>query len=252
MKKIIIFICILLMIYSADQILTTKNKENENINVYSRLQTLHNQEQQSADKLQNETDYTENTDEAIDLIDINNDYLGWIYMDGTSINYPIVQSHDNKEYLTRNFTGQWSIYGTPFLDKDMQPTDSYKIIYGHSDNTVGQMFTDLKHLLDFDYYMQHKIIQCFDKDYEVVSVNVIDIHEDLPYWEIPQLNQDEQKNIIDAYKNASMILIESSNQSNDFILLSTCLMDAGEDTRLLVIAQCVGGSTSTFEGGSVE
>lgn len=250
MKKIFIIVCVLLISYSAMKIFNIQNEETKNMNVYSSLQMIHDQHKSSS--THSDTEDTEEIDKSVNLIDINTDYLGWISMDQTSINYPVVQSHDNKDYLNRSFTGQWSIYGTPFLDKDSQLDDSYKIIYGHSDDTRGQMFTDLKHLLDTDYYMLHRIIQCFDKDYEVVSVNVVDINKDLPYWEIPQLNQDEQKNIIDAYKNASIIPIKSSNQSNDYILLSTCLIDAGEDARLLVIAQCVGGSTSTFEGGSIE
>ena len=67
------------------------------------------------------------------LREINPDIVAWIYIEGTKINYPIVQGRDNSYYLKHLFSGEWNGSGCIFLDfrNDASFADRHSIIYGH-------------------------------------------------------------------------------------------------------------------------
>ena len=67
------------------------------------------------------------------LREINPDIVAWIYIEGTKINYPIVQGGDNSYYLKHLFSGEWNGSGCIFLDfrNDASFADRHSIIYGH-------------------------------------------------------------------------------------------------------------------------
>lgn len=75
---------------------------------------------------------------------MNSDTIGWIYMEGTEIDYPIVISHDNNEYLSRTFQGTSNRSGAIFMDKncDKEFASDNSVIYGHHMRD-GSMFADL-------------------------------------------------------------------------------------------------------------
>lgn len=78
------------------------------------------------------------------LKEINPDLVGWIYMEGTKIDYPIVKSHDNEEYLNRTFQGTSNRSGAIFMDKNCEKGfgSDNSVIYGHHMRD-GSMFADL-------------------------------------------------------------------------------------------------------------
>ena len=79
------------------------------------------------------------------LARINPDVKAWIYIKGTGINYPIVQTTDNTSYLHRTFEGKDSFIGAIFLDAGCEADFSSEnsIVYGHNLKN-GQMFGMLK------------------------------------------------------------------------------------------------------------
>ena len=75
------------------------------------------------------------------LVELNDQSVGWITIDGTAIDYPVVQGDDNSYYLTHDFNNSSSIQGSIFMDYRNQPdfSDWNNIVYGHNmDN--GSMF----------------------------------------------------------------------------------------------------------------
>ena len=93
-----------------------------------------------------------------DLKAENPDFVGWIKIEGTSVNYPVVQTKAEPQYyLRRSFEGSYSIAGTPFLDAqcDMEKGIGL-IIYGHNMND-GTMFAVLKKMADPEFRQAHPI-----------------------------------------------------------------------------------------------
>ena len=90
----------------------------------------------------------------------NKDAVGWLTVDGTAMDYPIVQSKDNKFYLSsHNAYGKSALYGTPFLDYRCNKFDLSKntIIYGH--NMKNNLhFGSIDNYADVSYYKKHPLI----------------------------------------------------------------------------------------------
>lgn len=119
----------------------------------------------------------ENVQKVITLKQENKDVVGWIQIDNTIINYPIMQSTDKDKdyYLTHNYKNEYSKYGSIYLYKDSNITDvnSNVIIYGHNMKDE-QMFNTLLKYENQDFYNEHKTIKIATEQeesvYEVVSV----------------------------------------------------------------------------------
>lgn len=90
------------------------------------------------------------------LHSINSDIVAWIYLEGTEINYPIVQGKDNSYYLTHLFSGERNSSGCIFLDyrnaKDL--SDTHSVVYGHHMKN-GTMFSGLDNYKKQSYYDEH-------------------------------------------------------------------------------------------------
>ena len=109
------------------------------------------------------------------LYEQNNDFVGWIQIDGTNINYPVMQTPDNPDYyLKHSFENTWSDYGVPYLDEACVIGRSNNlVIYGHHMSN-GSMFCDLELYSDPAFCMEHPVIR-FDTlssfgEYEVIAV----------------------------------------------------------------------------------
>lgn len=91
---------------------------------------------------------------------INPDIVAWVYMPGTSVNYPVVQGQDNEEYLHQSFdgsTGWLASAGTIFLDagNSADLADRNNALYGHHMND-GSMFAPIADLADQGEFDAHR------------------------------------------------------------------------------------------------
>lgn len=97
--------------------------------------------------------------EFAQLAQINPDIVGWIFIEGTNINYPVVQGTDNDYYLKHLFDGTENRSGCIFLDKDCSAdfSDPHSIIYGHhlKDKT---MFTGLMQYKQQSFFDEHPVV----------------------------------------------------------------------------------------------
>lgn len=143
----------------------------------------------------------------------NSECIGWIYIEGTNVNYPVMHTADNpQKYLRKNFDGKYSQSGVPFLDARCSVDEGTAIIYGHNMKN-GTQFGNLRKYLDNDFRRTHPTIELQTKSgvhfYTVVDVIRTDIY-------------DEIYNQIKAEDNT--------------LILSTCYGSA-KSGRLLIIAK---------------
>lgn len=103
---------------------------------------------------------TKNGHDLVALHKQNKDLVGWIKVDGTNIDYPVVQTPDDPEYyLRRNFKKQDSVAGTPFMDSYSKIGKSKNyLIYGHNIK-AGTMFHELLEFEEKDFWKKHKYFQ---------------------------------------------------------------------------------------------
>ena len=89
----------------------------------------------------------------------NPDCIGWIKIEGTAIDYPVMYHPSEKNYyLHRDFYGEYSANGCLFLSELCNPeTSDNLIIYGHHMNS-GKMFAALDQYKDSAYYQEHPLI----------------------------------------------------------------------------------------------
>lgn len=98
----------------------------------------------------------EDTISMQELYDLNPDICGWITIEDTHIDYPIVHSDDDLYYVNRDATGQPSLTGSIYLQAKNETdfTDSYNLLYGHHVDG-GAMFGDLSLFRDADFFKKH-------------------------------------------------------------------------------------------------
>ena len=87
------------------------------------------------------------------------DVRGWIYSEGTVINYPVVKGEDNIFYLHRFIDGEYNPGGTPFIEYLCNGDFSGKntVVYGHHMND-GSMFASLSEYRKEGYYDEHPVM----------------------------------------------------------------------------------------------
>ena len=104
----------------------------------------------------------------------NEDVVGWIYCEGTPINYPVLHGKTNDEYLRHDYTREYNIDGSIFVDCDNRRgfVDANTIVYGHHMDH-GAMFATLDKWADQKYYEKHPIMWLLTptQDYQVVLVS---------------------------------------------------------------------------------
>lgn len=91
-----------------------------------------------------------------ELKKINSDVVGWIIIEETQINYPIVQTNDNEYYLNHSFDKKWNSLGSIFMDyrSSSDFSDYNTFIYGHHTKN-GSMFGEIYKYMDYNFYLEH-------------------------------------------------------------------------------------------------
>lgn len=160
------------------------------------------------------------------LAQINPDVYGWIAVDGTQINYPIVQGEDNDYYLDHAYTGDYLPIGSIFADyrNNESVTKNYNtILYGHN-ITSGSMFHDVTKFFE-DEYFDNSYIYIYTTDgifvYEPFSV--YETRYDYNYFKTSFKNAEEFIAFAEEVRdNSSMEKDIEFNGNDRIITLSTC------------------------------
>ena|SRR5690625_4397154 len=122
-----------------------------------------------------------------ELLKQNEDVVGWITVDGTKIDYPILQAENNTKYLHHNFYLEESRAGSIFLDyrNDIRLIDEKNIvIYGHRMKD-GSMFQHMTKFLDEDFFNKHRTIE-FDTLYGHYEAEIFAVYNTLTTFDYIQ------------------------------------------------------------------
>ena len=178
----------------------------------------------------------------------NPDIVGWLEIEGTSINYPVLQGDDNEYYMAHNYKKQKSKNGSIFLTKDYDWSipSSNLLIYGHNLSN-GTMFQELLKYEKEDFYKKHPIIRFTtnneDAEYEIISAFKSRVYYKSEknvfryYFFLNSESEEEYNQFVKNAKNASLYPIDTTaNYGDQLITLSTCSYYV-EDGRFAVVGR---------------
>lgn len=160
------------------------------------------------------------------------DVIGWISIEGTAIDYPVLQSTDNDYYLEHNFKGEQDKKGSIYMDYrngNMSEDQNY-LIYGHK-MSDGSMFSDLANYVQGNNYREffqtHDIITYHDfrteSRWKIFSVYVVDLDREDYYLFPNYLFDHEYQTFIDDIQRRSVHKTDIEVTTDDQLMsLVTC------------------------------
>lgn len=180
----------------------------------------------------------------------NEEIVGWLEIEGTNINYPVLQASDNDYYLTHNYKKEKTSGGSLFLDKsyDFSIPSSNLLIYGHRHET-GIMFEDLIKYKDEKFYKEHPNIRFTtcdeDSTYEIIAAFFSRVYYKSEknvfryYFFVNADNVKDFDSYVENVKKASIYDTGKTAKYGDQLMtLSTCSYHT-EDGRFAVVAKKV-------------
>ena len=152
--------------------------------------------------------------------------IGWIKVDNTKIDYPIMQGETNFDYIETDPYGNYSLAGSIFLDfrNDSSFNDAYSMLYGHN-MSMGNMFGSLRKFKNAEYVKTHrtgKLVSLLDnKEYSftVFAVCVVDamkVESDVIFENF------DLDNLISYLEENSLFYDTTGSTKSKVLGLSTC------------------------------
>jgi len=193
-------------------------------------------------------DYSEATQASPISVDFKSlketcpDAVGWILIEDTGINYPVVQGGDNEKYLHTTYDGQENISGTIFVDSRQSADFSEKntIIYGHNMEN-GTMFAGLTGYYDQSFYDEHKYVFIITESeiltYEVFSAYAAE-DDGEAYTRTFETPEAFRRFLDGTARNSWLITDVRPSVQDKVITLSTCTMRT-EKERFVVHAKLI-------------
>lgn len=171
------------------------------------------------------------------LIAKNPDVVGWIYSEGTQINYPVLRGESNDTYLHNMINGEYNSAGSIFMDFRNNPdlTDFNTIIYGHHMKN-GSMFASLHQYVKQDFYDEHKYMWYLTPDH-IYRLDVLAGYVGDAEAEIYTIftNKDELNSYLSFAESSSTFTPDQkAEEINGIIALSTCSYEY-DDARYVLV-----------------
>ena len=240
-------------VYSYEDYRTEKNykqmsalKEN---NTYIEFNTPESEDSYQIQYDNAEDSVPEVLDEYKKLYNTNKKLIGWLKIDDTNIDYPVMQTNNNEYYLDHNINQEKDRNGALFLDKDCNviKRSTNLIIYGHHMKS-GRMFGNLDDYRSEKYYKKHPVIR-FDTIYEKGTYEIMYVFRSRVYKENEVVFKYYQ--FIDCYSEqefesnmremAALSLYDTgvtAEYGDELLTLSTCDSTV-DDGRFVVVAKRV-------------
>ncbi len=186
------------------------------------------------------------------LYDKNNDMFGWISIDGTEIDYPVVSSSKKGEKYYRNhtFSGVYGSYGTPYITfkYDSEGHNIYPpntVIFGNNTED-GQMFSSLEKYLDLDYYKAHPVITMnsihFDDSWKIIGIMPMSASKTTAAVDYTNTYSDDTEmpvSYLNSIKTYSVINCVDTASPDDHLLTLVVPYSKDKDVNIVITARRV-------------
>lgn len=243
-RKIILVICLIVFVGSAGVLLDYFINGMKEQGAFDDLRSL------KVEKEELVTDKGTVVGKYVELYKANSDIIGWIKIDDTKVDYPVMQTKDNPEYyLYRAFDKSDASSGTPFMDANSDiftPTSNF-LIYGHHMKN-GTMFHNIEKYKDKEFWQEHKTFK-FDTiykggqgTYEVIAAGYTQIYPknstEFKYYQYPGITSRSDFN---EYVKGVKAISEydtgvTAEYGDQLVTLSTCAYQV-EDGRFIVVGK---------------
>jgi len=224
----LLLICLSLFIYSGIKVIKwhLENKNNSNINKDIKDEVI----KVVGDEIELDEEK---------LKEISENAFGYIIINNTNVDYPVVQYYDNEYYLDHNIYDEYSKAGWVFADyrNKLDGTDKNIILYAHN-RLNGSMFGSLKKVKEKNWYSNKSnlIIKFFigSQEYKYQIFSIYEIEPE-GFYINTDFNSDDYNEFLKTIKARSIIDLPSRlNENSQILTLSTCT--SGDDKRLVVHA----------------
>ncbi|MDM0488396.1 class B sortase [Clostridium perfringens] len=239
-KKILSLILLIIIFFCAMKIYQKRLGYYTDSRDYDNLRALSPLSDSSINK--NPEEHNQDAESEKNLKNINPDYRFWIKVEGTNIDFPVVQGEDNDFYLHHNFNKEKSFSGSIFVDSENNLSDDSNIVvYGHNMRN-DTMFAQIKHFKNENFFNANKYVTLYrdgkKSKFEIFSVyqeNAKDLESEI---KINFSNKDEYEKYLKDQEEKSLFKREGIDlNSNDRILtLITCGYDF-VNARIVVVAK---------------
>lgn len=239
-KKILSLILLIIIFFCTMKIYQKRLGYYTDSRDYDNLRALSPLSDSSINK--NPEEHNQDAESEKNLKNINPDYRFWIKVEGTNIDFPVVQGEDNDFYLHHNFNKEKSFSGSIFVDSENNLNDDSNIVvYGHNMRN-DTMFAQIKHFKNENFFNANKYVTLYrdgkKSKFEIFSVyqeNAKDLESEI---KINFSNKDEYEKYLKDQEEKSLFKREGIDlNSNDRILtLITCGYDF-VNARIVVVAK---------------
>lgn len=235
LRTALVLISAAVMVYAAHRIYQEHSEYREGADSYSVLEAYIKEPQTEPMSEETKPEQDEMSENAIawSVVDfaalesINSDCVAWIRIDGTEIDYPVVQGHDNSFYLKHLFDGEWNGAGCIFLDSRVNPdlSDRHSVLYGHHMKN-GTMFSDIAKYKDQTFYENHTtgMILTPTENYRIeFFAGYVAGADDENAWKVTFATEDEYVDWLNETVGRSWFNSEVIPTAEDRVItLSTC------------------------------
>lgn len=233
-----------IMLFSVGMIVKEHRERQHDIKGFEKLAEIITEAEQTemtdnVEQTETPQEQKKSTRNLTPLFEANGDCIGWICIPNTAVNYPVMFTPEEpQKYLRKNFEGEYSVSGVPFLDGASTPECDNLIVYGHNMKN-GTMFSDITQYRDKAYCEEHPYIEFETADglriYQVFAVEYVKNNDG---WYDFHTAADEVKYNDKVSEISNRALYDTGfipQYGQQLLTLSTCYGAAKSD-RIIVVA----------------
>lgn len=225
LSGILTVVCLAVFVYAAHGLITTYMDYSKNKKLVNNLQDTF-YEAGGLEEINDDGSLTVRSGFDI-LLQENEELVGWLTIDDTPIDYPILKADNNNDYLRADFYKDYNILGSIFMDfrNDITTQDDLNtIVYGHRTKD-GSMFEGLTKYEDREFFENHQTFT-FDTLYESYEAEVFAVYNTTTDFNYIQTDFENEQ----AYEQLLIDIKEESMYATD--------VEVGTDDRILTLSTC--------------